>query len=40
MARYRNITICPRVQALAGPNVVLLVPDVMPFASAQATACA
>ena len=36
--RYRNVTICPRVQELAGENAVADVPVVMPFSLAQRTA--
>ena len=36
-SRYRNVTICPRLQSLNGPNSVELIPEVMPFSTAQAT---
>ena len=37
-ARYRKVTIWPRVQVLSGEKVVSLVPLVTPFSTAQATA--
>ena len=37
-ARYRKVTICPLVQGLSGAKVVLVVPVVTPFATAQFTA--
>ncbi len=39
IARYRNVTICPRVQMVSGLKVVALVPAVTPFSIAHATAC-
>ena len=39
-SRYRNVTICARVQAPFGPNRPLLCPLVMPFSSAHCTAAA
>ena len=36
--RYKNVTICARVQEADGENVVALVPLVIPFATAQRTA--
>ena len=38
ISRYRNVTICPRVQVFSGLNVVSLVPFVIPFVTAQRTA--
>lgn len=40
IARYRNVTICPRVQVAAGEKLPSPVPLVMFFSTAQATACA
>ena len=37
-ARYRNVTLWPRVQVLLTPKVPSARPLVMPFSSAQATA--
>ena len=37
-ARYRNVTICARVQVSSGENVVALVPLVTPVSTAQLTA--
>ena len=37
-SRYIKVTICPRVQTLSGLNAVLLVPLVMPLATAHWTA--
>lgn len=37
-SRWRNVTICPRVQGAAGLNLVLEVPLVIPWATAQQTA--
>ena len=39
-ALKRNVTIWPLVQVLSGENVVALVPDVMPFSTAQFTGAA
>ena len=39
-ARYKKVTICPRVQTLSGEKVVAEVPLVTPCATAQATAFA
>lgn len=36
--RYRNVTICPRVQGAYGEKLVLLVPFVMPRSTAHCTA--
>lgn len=38
ISRYRNVTICPRVQLMSGLKVVSLVPFVIPFVTAQQTA--
>ena len=38
LSRYKNVTICPRVQLLFGLKVVSLVPFVIPFVTAQQTA--
>ena len=39
-ARYRNVTLWPRVQVAFGANVVSVTPFVMPFSIAQATVLA
>ena len=39
-ARYRNVTICARVQFALGLKVVAVVPPVMPFPVAHRTALA
>lgn len=39
-SRYRKVTIWARVQAWAGENVSAVVPDVIPWSAAQATASA
>ena len=36
-ARYRKVTICPRVQRLSGENVAAVVPLVIRFSVAQRT---
>ena len=36
--RYRNVTICARVQGASGLKVFAPVPPVMPFSAAQSTA--
>ena len=40
LARYRKVTISARVQGTSGENVVLPVPFVMSFSTAQATGAA
>ena len=40
LARYRKVTICPRVQSLMGLNVVSLVPVVIFYCTAHWTALA